>query len=577
MTRGRERSRSPLRRKSSRILELQEQTSDLVGARFVVPPARAAETAAAGVGGDATPSVGGSSRATGGSISFEEQPRVAADDGSGGGGGGDGGGGGGGRVRFPGVSFVEPSGGDAGRGGDDDGADGGRRGRGRGRGHVRGGAALRGKSLARGFSPASEAATEASEYEELPLEEELMRTAEELARPGAGILAADETVAVLGKRLAAVGLDNTVEMRRAYREMLYSAPDIERYASGVIMYAETVHQATASGVNFVEMLAARGILVGVKLDRGLHPFGDGEMITEGMDGLDGRAAAAHAAGIRFAKWRALFVISFAKGTPSTLAVEENANAMARFAACCQQRRLVPLIEPEIYIAGTHGLGDAAAVAEEVLSVVFRALARHGVLLEGLLLKVQMVLPGMDSPDFRTTTSEQIARATLRTLRRVVPPAVPGIVFLSGGQSEVEATANLHAINVAAEAASHEAGTPAAPWPLSFAFGRVLQASALALWADDPTDAGGAAAAMVAALLRANSDAARGRYAGPHPSKCARAIVEAHAESRAVAVDHELTPRSTSCSRTPSRSCSRPQSQTRALARQLLHSTGAHVA
>jgi len=573
MTRRQERSRSPLRRKSSRITKLQELTLDAVGARFVMPPAQASEVAAAGTGGDATPSASGSSRTSGASVSFGEQPHVAADRGRG---GGDGGGGRGARVRFPSVSFAEPSEGRGASGGDDDEADGGRRGRGRGR--ARGRSTLRGKSIARGLSPASEAATEVSEYEELPLEEELMRTAEELARRGSGILAADETAAVLGKRLAAVGLDNTVETRRAYREMLYSAPDIERYASGVIMYAETVHQATASGVSFVEMLAARGILVGVKLDRGLHPFGNGEMITEGIDGLDGRAAAAHAAGIRFAKWRALFVISFAKGTPSALAVEENANAMAKFAACCQQRRLMPLLEPEIYIAGTHGLDDAAAVAEEVLSVLFRALARHGVLLEGALLKVQMVLPGMDSPDFRTTTSEQIARATLRTLRRVVPPAVPGIVFLSGGQSEVEATANLHAINVAAEAASHEAGTPAAPWPLSFAFGRVLQASALALWAADPTDGGGAAAAMVAALLCANADAARGRYVGPHPSKCARAIVEAHAESRAVAVEHELTPRSTSCSRTPSRSRSRPRSSpTPALGRQLPHSTGADVA
>ncbi|GAB0490138.1 hypothetical protein MMPV_001370 [Pyropia vietnamensis] len=421
----------------------------------------------------------------------------------------------------------------------------------------------RSKSCIRGVSADSEAQTEGSVYfEELSVEDELMQTANGLARPGTGILAADETVAVLGKRFAAVGLDNTPEMRRAYREMLYSTPDLETYTSGIVMYSETVHQSTASDVNFVEMLNARGILVGVKLDRGLHPFGNGEMVTEGLDGLDSRAAAAYAAGIRFAKWRSLLVINFDQGTPSSLAVDENANALAKFAVACQQRRLVPVIEPEVYIAGTHDLEQAATVAEEVLSVVYRALARHGVLLEGTLLQLQMVLPGLDHPEFRTVTPEAIAEATLRTLRRVVPAAVPGVVFLSGGQSEVQATTNLNAINKAAEAATRESGTPVAPWAMSFAFGRVLQASALTLWSNDPTDTSASAKAaksMVGALLKANCEASRGCYRGPHPSKQSAAIFEALTESHAERVDHELTPRFEASSRAPSRPTSRPPS------------------
>lgn len=458
----------------------------------------------------------------------------------------------------PSISFARSTGG----GGADDPADDSSRRRGRSRVPSRG-AVGRGKSRVRGTSVGSGAHTEGGVYfEELSVEDELMETASGLARSGTGILAADETVAVMGKRFAAVGLENNPEMRRAYREMLYSAPDLEKYASGIVLYSETVHQSTASGVSLVEMLTARGILVGVKLDRGLHPFGDGEMVTEGLDGIDSRAAAAYAAGIRFAKWRSLLVINFLSGTPSSLAVEENANALAKFAAACQQRRLVPVIEPEVYIAGTHDLEQAASVAEEVLSVVYRALARHGVLLEGTLLQLQMVLPGMDHPDFRTVTPEAIAQATLRTLRRVVPAAVPGVVFLSGGQSEVQATANLNAINRAAEAGTRTSGTPVAPWALSFAFGRVLQASALTLWSNDPADASASAKAaksMVGALLEANCEASRGCYTGPHPSRQSAAIFEALTESRAERVDHELAPRSPSSSNAPSRASSRPPS------------------
>lgn len=458
-------------------------------------------------------------------------------------------------VAAPSVSFAPSAGG--GGGAADEPAGEPTRDRSRGRSRMPSRSALtRGKSCVRGTSVESEAHTESSVcFEELSVEDELMQTANGLARPGTGILAADETVVVLGKRFAAVGLDNTPEMRRAYREMLYSAPDLEKYASGIVMYSETVHQSTSSDVNFVEMLTARGVLVGVKLDRGLHPFGNGEMITEGLDGIDSRAAAAYAAGIRFAKWRSLLVIDFDNGTPSSLAVEENANALAKFAAACQQRRLVPVIEPEIYIAGTHDLEQAATVAEEVLSVVYRSLTRHGVLLEGTLLQLQMVLPGLDHPEFRTVTPEAIAQATLRTLRRGVPAAVPGVVFLSGGQSEVQATANLNAINVEAAAQTAESGTPVAPWAMSFAFGRVLQASALTLWSNDPAHGSAsatAAKAMVGALLKANCEASRGAYRGPHPSKQSAAIFEALTESHAERVDHELTPRSTSSSRVPSR-------------------------
>ncbi|OSX68277.1 hypothetical protein BU14_3097s0001, partial [Porphyra umbilicalis] len=339
----------------------------------------------------------------------------------------------------------------------------------------------------------------------------LAATAAALCRPGRGILASDESTGTLGKRLAKAGVENSEENRRAYRQLFYTAPGIEAGLSGAILFHEAVYQADGDGVGFVDGLTAKGILVGIKLDRGLVPLPPGrhaaavdgapvETTTSGLDGLAERCAAYYAAGVRFAKWRCLLVIHPAAGLPSPTAIADNAVGLARYAVTAQAAGLVPIIEPEITIDGAHTAATAAAVMEEVLSVVYRTLVAYGVALEGTLLKPQMALPGVDHPAFGSIPPAEVARLTLRSLRRTVPPAVPGVVFLSGGQSEARSTDCLNAINLAARGGVAGGGpTAAAPWALSFSFGRALQSTVLRLWVGGDAPAAQRAATALAVI------------------------------------------------------------------------------
>jgi fructose-bisphosphate aldolase class I len=303
----------------------------------------------------------------------------------------------------------------------------------------------------------------------------LEETAQALVAAGKGILAADESVATIGKRFGAQGIPSTAETRRAYREMLFTTPGLSTFISGVIMYDETIRQAGGGGVRLADLLSRTGIAPGIKVDTGAKPLAacPGETVTEGLDGLRGRLQEYQALGARFAKWRA--VIRVSDQLPSDTCVDVNAQALGRYAALSQEQGLVPIVEPEVLMDGTHTLGRAEEVTGTVLDRVFRALYTQRVLLEGILLKPNMVVPGKECPAQASVT--EVATATLRVLRRHVPAAVPGIVFLSGGQDERHATAHLNAMN---------AGPGPRPWRLSFSYGRALQEPALAAWAGRPS-------------------------------------------------------------------------------------------
>ncbi len=294
-----------------------------------------------------------------------------------------------------------------------------------------------------------------------------------LLAEGKGILAADESTGTIEKRLRSVGVDSTTTSRRAYREMLFTAPQLSEHIGGVILFDETLRQTTSTGKPMVDLLRERGLVPGIKVDRGAKPFPafPGEKITEGLDGLRERLAEYAGLGAAFTKWRAVFSIGPERPSPTCLAA--NAHALARFAALTQEVGLVPIVEPEVLTDGDHPLERTEEVTTMALAAVVHELHAHRVVLEHVLLKPNMILPGRDHPRPRPSR-ETVATATLRCLRRTVPAAVPGIVFLSGGQSETEATEHLAALNAA--------GT--APWALSFSFGRALQASALAAWHGD---------------------------------------------------------------------------------------------
>jgi fructose-bisphosphate aldolase class I len=329
----------------------------------------------------------------------------------------------------------------------------------------------------------------------------LEETAQELVAAGKGILAADETVPTLSKRFAAHGIPSTVESRRDYRLMLLTAPGLSQFVSGVILHDETIHQTDPRGEPLAELLVRSGMIPGIKVDTGAHALagGQGELVTEGLDGLRHRLQDYRALGARFAKWRA--VIRISPTLPSDPCLEVNAHALARYAALCQEQGLVPIVEPEVLMDGTHRLSRSEEVTGQVLSRVFAALRVQRILLEGMLLKPNMVIAGSDSTDHPPPGA--VAAATLRVLRRQVPVAVPGIVFLSGGQDERQATVNLNAINTSNEVR---------PWRLSFSYGRALQDSAMVTWGGRPA---GLDAGQAALLLRArcNSAAALGQYDG----------------------------------------------------------------
>jgi fructose-bisphosphate aldolase class I len=299
---------------------------------------------------------------------------------------------------------------------------------------------------------------------------ELESIAHKLVADHRGILAADESTSTIEKRFKSIGVENTEEHRRAYREMLFSAPGAEKFISGVIMYDETIRQKTKAGVPFPELQAKLGVIPGIKVDKGVKelPGSPQEKITEGLDGLRERLQEYHKLGARFAKWRA--VIDIGAGIPTAYCIRANAQALARYAALCQVEGIVPIVEPEVLMDGAHDIARCREVTSETLKVVFEELANHRVALEGMLLKPNMVIAGMKSP--KQASVEEVARETVKVLKRFVPAAVPGIVFLSGGQSDVVATEHLHAMNAIGPM----------PWKLSFSYGRALQAAALVAWA-----------------------------------------------------------------------------------------------
>eukprot|EP00270_Netrium_digitus_P009133 TRINITY_DN276_c0_g1_i8.p1 TRINITY_DN276_c0_g1~~TRINITY_DN276_c0_g1_i8.p1 ORF type:complete len:415 (+),score=82.52 TRINITY_DN276_c0_g1_i8:73-1245(+) len=327
-------------------------------------------------------------------------------------------------------------------------------------------------------------------------EEELVKTANHIASPGKGILAMDESNATCGLRLASIGLENTEANRQAYRTLLVSAPGIGDYVSGAILFEETLYQNTVSGEKIVDVLTGAGVIPGIKVDKGLVPLAgsNDESWCQGLDGLASRTAAYYKQGARFAKWRS--VVSIPNG-PSELAVTECAWGLARYAAISQDNGLVPIVEPEILLDGEHNIDRTLEVAEKVWSKVFFFLAENNVLFEGILLKPSMVTPGAESKE--RVTPEVVAEYTLNLLKRRVPPSVPGIMFLSGGQSEVEATLNLNAMNQSPN-----------PWHVSFSYARALQNSVLKTWKGQPENV---EAAQRALLIRAkaNSLAQLGKY------------------------------------------------------------------
>lgn len=323
-------------------------------------------------------------------------------------------------------------------------------------------------------------------------------TAHALVTRGKGVLAADESTPTMAKRLAAVGLESTEPRRRTYRELLFTTDGLSEHIGGVILFDETARQRDREGTPFPELLRRRGIVPGIKVDRGTRPLAGfpGEVATQGLDGLRERLEEYAGLGLRFAKWRA--VIHIAEGLPSTSCVEANAHELARYAALSQEAGLTPIVEPEVLMDGAHDLATCAEVTEQVLREVYEQLSRQRVVLEATLLKPNMVLPGTESD--LPISDEQIARATLEVLRRAVPAAVPGILFLSGGQSDVQATARLDAINRL---------TPQ-PWELSFSFGRALQAPVLTAWAGEDANRPAAQAALLN-RARLNGAARRGAY------------------------------------------------------------------
>jgi fructose-bisphosphate aldolase class I len=294
-------------------------------------------------------------------------------------------------------------------------------------------------------------------------------TARALVAPGKGILAADESLGTIEKRFKSVGIPNTEENRRAYRELMFSTPGLGEFISGVILFDETIRQKASAGATLVEVLKRQDIIPGIKVDNGAKALAafPGEKVTEGLDGLRDRLVEYRQLGARFTKWRA--VITIGANIPSGTCLDANAHALARFAALSQEAGLVPIVEPEVLMDGDHTIERHFEVTETILKIVFQSLFEHRARLEAMLLKPNMVLSGKDCP--QQASVARVAEATLRCMLQAVPGAVPGIVFLSGGQSDALATEHLNALNRLGKA----------PWALSFSFGRALQAPALQAW------------------------------------------------------------------------------------------------
>ncbi len=340
---------------------------------------------------------------------------------------------------------------------------------------------------------------------------DLAATASALVAPGKGILAADESAGTIEKRFEAIQIESTEENRRAYRELLFTTDGVGEFISGVILFDETIRQRTVDGTPFAEALGAQGIIPGIKVDTGTKPLAgfDGEKITEGLDGLGSRLVEYYELGARFTKWRA--VVSIGHGVPTRGCIDANAEALARFAALSQEAGLVPIVEPEVLMDGDHTIERCYEATSETLVSVFAALRRHRIRFDGMLLKSNMVLSGTTCPE--QAGVHEVAEATVRCLRENVPAAVPGIVFLSGGQSDELATAHLDAMN--------RFGPQ--PWQLSFSYGRALQAPALKAWKGETANV---SAAKMALYHRAelNGAARFGRYSDEmEKSELARSV------------------------------------------------------
>jgi fructose-bisphosphate aldolase class I len=305
----------------------------------------------------------------------------------------------------------------------------------------------------------------------MAIHDELKTTIEALTAAGKGILAADESMPTITKRFKAVGIESTDESRRQYRNLLFTAPDADKYLAGVILFEETLDQKGDDGVLLPDVLSRRGIVPGIKVDKGTValPNADGDLVTQGLDGLSDRLKTYKAKGARFAKWREVYAIT--DRNPTRLGIEANAEVLARYATTCQSEGIVPIVEPEVLIDGNHTIERCFEVTDAVLHAVFDALHRHRAMLEYMVLKPNMVLPGKERAP--KASPDAVARATLDALLRNVPAAVPTINFLSGGQSPVEATANLNAMN---------AMKRGAPWVLSFSYARALQDDTMKIWA-----------------------------------------------------------------------------------------------
>lgn len=328
---------------------------------------------------------------------------------------------------------------------------------------------------------------------------QLVKTAQAMVAEGKGILAIDESTGTCQKRFDAIGVECTEETRRDYRGMLLSTPGLGEYISGSILFDETLRQSTPDGVAFVKVMQDAGIIPGIKVDKGAHPLAghDGEKVTEGLDGLRQRLKEYAKLGARFAKWRA--VITIGDNMPTLACIEANCHALARYAALCQEAGIVPIVEPEVLMDGTHTLDACYEVSEATLRKLYNEMYEQNVLLEGSILKASMVIAGKDCPEHADV--DEVARATVECLLNTVPAAVAGVVFLSGGQGNEEATAHLDAMNRLGDF----------PWPLSFSYGRALQAPALALWGEDTENNIEAAQQVLVHRARMNGLASKGEY------------------------------------------------------------------
>jgi fructose-bisphosphate aldolase class I len=329
--------------------------------------------------------------------------------------------------------------------------------------------------------------------------EELESIAQAMVAPGKGIIAIDESTSTIKKRFDSVKIENTEENRRAYREMLLTAPKLGDYISGAILYDETIRQSTKAGVPFTKVMLDNGILPGIKVDKGPHPLAGfpGEVVTEGLDGLRERLAEYAKLGAKFAKWRAVITIS--DDAPSGTCIEANCHALARYAALCQEAGIVPMVEPEVLMDGNHDIEICYEVTEATLRSLFGALYEQNVMLEGTILKASMVIPGKDCP--QQASVDEVAEATVRCLKATVPASLPGIVFLSGGQSDEQSTAHLNAMN---QMGPH-------PWPLSFSYGRAMQTAALKAWSKDLVKSFAEAQKIVVSRAKENGLAALGQW------------------------------------------------------------------